>query len=135
MPLSNFLPKYRTRSSSACAKLLGLAAGVFIAPFFAAPFAGAAEPDSSAPKLLSTTGGGSTWSDLGELQKAAASGNPKACVALGEMYVNGDQVPKDVNRGLELLNQALKQGNADAAFRLGKLYDDGEAVPRDYAKA
>src|SRR2546430_12405968 len=96
-------------SSTAWIKSLRFAAVIFIAPVFSAqPVSAQAD---SAPKLLSTTGGSSTWSDLGELQKAAASGNPKACAALGEMYVNGDQVPKDINRRLELLNQALEKGN------------------------
>src|SRR5882724_4582795 len=134
MPSSNTPLGDRTFSSAAWIKPLRFVAVVLVAPFISAQPAVVADKDT-APKLLSTTGGGSTWSDLGELQKAAASGNPKACTALGEMYVNGDQVPKDVNRGLELLDQALKKGSVDAAFRLGKLYDDGEAVPRDYAKA
>src|SRR5882757_10930206 len=119
MPSNNTSFIDHSFSSVAWIKPLRFAAVVFVAPFFSAQPTAVAQTDS-APKLLSTTGGGSTWSDLGELQKAAASGNPKACTALGEMYVNGDQVPKDVNRGLELLDQALKKGNADAAFRLGK---------------
>ena len=69
-------------SSVAWIKPLRLTAAVFIAPFFVARPA-SAQADS-APKLLSTTGGGSTWSDVGELQKAAASGNPKARAALGD---------------------------------------------------
>jgi TPR repeat protein len=91
--------------------------------------------DDSAPLLMSRTGGGTTWSDLEELQKAAAGGTPEALAALGEMIVTGDQVPKDVPKGVEMLERAAKAGQANAAFRLGKLYEDGDGVPRDASKA
>jgi hypothetical protein len=91
--------------------------------------------DDSAPLLMSRTGGGTTWSDLEELQKAAAGGTPEALAALGEMIVTGDQVPKDVPKGVEMLDRAAKAGQANAAFRLGKLYEDGDGVPRDANKA
>lgn len=94
----------------------------------------AAEADSK-PELVSRTGGGSTWSNVAELQKASDSGNAEAQAAMGEMLVTGDQVPKDVTKGVELLAKAAAAKQATAAFRLGKLYEDGDGVAPDASKA
>lgn len=94
-----------------------------------------AADDTSKPALMSRNGGGKTWSDLGELQRASDAGNPDAMSAYGEMLVQGDQVTKDVAHGTDLLSRAAKAGSANAAFRLGKMYDDGDGVPADAAKA
>ena len=83
--------------------------------------------DDSAPKLLSTKGGGG-WSTLAELKLAAAAGNPRACAQLGEMTLRGTDVPKDVPRAIALLEKGARGGSADAAFRLGMIYDDGDGV-------
>jgi uncharacterized protein len=90
--------------------------------------------DDSKPVLMSTTKA-NTWSDLNELQQDAAAGKTEAMAALGEMLLTGDQVTKDVNKGLELLAKASAAGHANASFRLGKVYEDGELVERDPAKA
>ncbi len=100
----------------------------------ASPIAVCAANDS-APSLVSTTGGAKTWSDLGELQHAAESGDVDAMAAYGEMLVTGDGVTKDVNGGLSLLERAAQRNNANAAFRLGKMYEDGDGVPADANKA
>jgi uncharacterized protein len=90
--------------------------------------------DDSKPVLMSKTGGNS-WSDVKELEKDVTAGKPGAFAAYGEMLVTGDQVAKDVPRGIGLLEKAVQAGQKNAAFRLGKLYEDGELAPRDYAKA
>lgn len=93
------------------------------------------EGADSKPELVSRTGGGTTWSSLAELQKASDSGTPEAQAAFGEMLVTGDQVPKDVTKGVELLAKAATAKQATAAFRLGKLYEDGDGVAPDAGKA
>lgn len=89
------------------------------------------------PQLMSRTGGGAgnTWDSPVALQKDAEAGKPAALAAFGEMLLTGDQVTKDVPRGLSMLERAAKAGQTSAAFRLGKVYDDGDATPRDASKA
>ena len=89
------------------------------------------------PQLVSRTGGGdgNTWSSPAELQKDAEAGKPAALTAFGELLLTGDQVAKDVPRGISMLERAAKAGQPNAAFRLGKVYDDGELAPRDAPKA
>jgi TPR repeat protein len=105
--------------------------------FFAAIFCLAAfravVGDEARPILLSS--GGETWPTLTELQKAAAAGKPSALNALGEMFLNGEQVTVDIPKGLQFLEKAAKAGSAPAAIRLGKTYEDGILVPADAPKA
>ena len=90
--------------------------------------------DDSAPVLMSTTRA-DTWSSVEDLQKDAEAGKPAALAAYGEMVLTGDQVSKDVTRGLELLQKAAQAGQVNASFRLGKVYEDGELIARDPGKA
>lgn len=95
-----------------------------------------APKDESAPQLVSTTGGGGGgWSDVKELTQASDKGNPVAMMQLGELKLQGDQVPKDVPAGIALLQKAAQAGQGPAAFRLGKTYDDGLEVPQDRERA
>lgn len=89
-----------------------------------------------APSVISRTGGNKDkWSTLAQLQKAADADNPAACLELGEMHLEGTDVPKDLPRALALFEKAADAKSARAAFRLGKLYADGELVTQDFAKA
>lgn len=91
----------------------------------------------SAPKLLSTVGPKSeTWSDVRELEAAAAKGNPRAEAALGELLLRGDGLPRDDSRALALLEKSARAGHGPAAFRLGFLLSRGEnGAARDPARA
>lgn len=91
----------------------------------------------SAPKLLSTVGPKSeTWSDVRELEMAAATGNPRAEAALGELLLRGDGLPRDDARALALLEKSARAGHGPAAFRLGFLLSRGEnGAARDPARA
>ena len=92
------------------------------------------QAEDGAPVLMSTTQA-DTWGSLDELQQQADKGDPAALAAYGEMLLTGDQVTKDVQRGLSLLEKAAHAGRSNAAFRLGKVYEDGELVTRDPNKA
>lgn len=90
----------------------------------------------SAPVLMSRTGGGSSWTDVKELQQAAAKGNPRAETQLGEMLLRGDGIAKDEARGVALLEKAARAGHAAAAFRIGMLLANGDAgVAKDPARS
>lgn len=88
----------------------------------------------SGPVLMSRTGGGG-WSNMKQLEEAAAKGNPAAEAQLGEYLLRGDGVKQDATRGVALLEKSAKGGNAKAAFRLGMTLTNGEfGVPADTAK-
>ncbi len=91
--------------------------------------------DDSRPELVSTTGGNNSWSSVEEMQKAAEAGNPEAGYQLGEMYLNGVQVPVDTTKAVALLERAADAGHANASFRLGKLNADGEVIPKNLPQA
>lgn len=117
--------------------LMGVAATLFMA-VAAAGVAARPEPADSKPKLISTTGGGGgggPWSDIKELEAAAAKGNSRAWADLGEFKLKGEHTPQDIPGGLQLLEKAAKAGQAAAAFHLGKAYDEGNGVAQDRAKA
>ncbi|MBE7538124.1 MAG: sel1 repeat family protein [Opitutaceae bacterium] len=93
------------------------------------------EPEESRPVLLSTTGGGGSWSDIKELEAAAAKDNPRAWAALGEFKLKGEHTSQDIPQGLELLQKAARAGIASAAFSLGKAYGEGTGVKSDQTRS
>lgn len=117
-----------------CAGLIVAAATV---PGLAAAARETAPARDSAPVLLSRTGGGGElWSNVKELQAAAAKGNPRAEAALGEILLRGDGLPRDDTRAVALLEKAARAGHSGAAFRLGMLLTHGEnGVARDPVRA
>src|SRR3954463_9097258 len=64
--------------------------------------------------------------------------HPIAEVQLGRRYAEGQGVPKDTAKALQLLQSAYDKdwsGRAEAAYYLGRMYDDGNGVPQDKQKA
>ena len=51
------------------------------------------------------------------------------------MYANGEGVPKDPVKAVELFQKAADQGNVDAENNLGVMYFSGEGIARDTDKA
>ena len=104
--------------------------------FFAASILnGAAKPDTAAPVLISTDGGGPKWKTTEQLKSFAAQGDPKACLELGDLLLEGTETPRDVHRAAGLFEQAAKGGEINGWFRLGKISHDGLDGPVDYARA
>lgn len=68
-------------------------------------------------------------------EKAAAQGNPAAACRLGKLYLQGEQVPKDVTKALEYLTASAGQGSPFAQYILGKLYLMGKDVEQDREEA
>ncbi len=94
------------------------------------------EAKDSAPVLMSRTGGGGSWSDMKELQQAAAKGNPKAEAQFGEMLLRGDGIAKDEKRAVALLEKAARAGHSGAVFRIGMLLAHGNSgVANDPVRA
>ncbi len=68
-------------------------------------------------------------------EKAVAQGNPAAAYRLGKLYLQGEQVPKDVTKALEYLTASAKEGSPFAQYTLGKLYLMGKDVEQDREEA
>ncbi len=67
--------------------------------------------------------------------QAAALGHPRAMAVLGNMYREGEGVPKDPRQAARWYTQAASLGNRGAQFSLGSMYEEGEGVPRNLARA
>lgn len=63
------------------------------------------------------------------LEKADKSGNLKAKILLGEMYIDGEYVVKDITMGLNYLNDAIALNNSEAMQELGYRYLYGAGLP------
>lgn len=69
------------------------------------------------------------------LVQAADQNSAGALRQLGGMYLNGKGVPKDVAKGIELIERLGGMGAKYDAALIGSLYEEGREVPRDMAKA
>ena len=65
------------------------------------------------------------------LKKSADAGYVPAELLLGDIYSNGQGVPKAPPEALKWYRKAADQGNADAQRRLGVMYYFGEGVEKD----
>lgn len=52
------------------------------------------------------------------IEKSVSQNNPEAYATLAALYQEGEVVPKDLDKSLELLNQAAKLGDSSAQFLL-----------------
>jgi TPR repeat protein len=69
------------------------------------------------------------------LKLAVEKGYPRALTLEGRRYVEGREVPRDMERALERLNAAAEKRQAEAHYVLFQLYHSGNGVPRDAEKA
>ncbi len=110
-----------------------------LAVLHAAPKPKDASTGDAPPELVSSTGSDGTW-QIGamsneDLAKAAAQGDAKACLMLGDRLLAGNGIKPDQVRARELLRKAAAGGEPNAWFRLGKIYHDGLGVEPDRARA
>ncbi|ODR28306.1 MobP3 family relaxase [Eisenbergiella tayi] len=69
------------------------------------------------------------------ITKAAESGSAAAQYALGKLYRDGDCVPRNIAKAMELFTLAAEQKNEYAAYQLGRLYLAGKNIPEDVEAA
>lgn len=70
-----------------------------------------------------------------KLEAQIAEGDADAMGRLGQMYVQGIEIEKNVSLGLELIHAAIENGSDRASRGLGMMYYRGVDLERDYAKA
>ena len=68
-------------------------------------------------------------------KKAADQGNSWAAYRLGKLYLEGKDVPKDVQKAVAYLTDSAEHGNQYAQYALGKLYLTGQNVKQDRERA
>ena len=64
-------------------------------------------------------------------ERAAAQRLPVAINNLGALYNGGFGVPKDLNKALELYNQAADLGWAESMWNIANMYGAGQLGPKD----
>ncbi len=72
---------------------------------------------------------------LRELRPLADQGDAESQYMLGEMYGNGQGLPKDFSEAVKWYRKAAEQGNANAQNNLGGMYGNGQGVTQDYVQA
>ncbi|MGY5851445.1 SEL1-like repeat protein [Salegentibacter sp. F14] len=79
---------------------------------------------------------GNTEKALRLFDKLCRQNNGAACFAIGITYYQGDQVEKNVTKGLEFIKKAAEKNNYDGIKTLGEIYFHGSAgVEKDPKKA
>ena len=68
-------------------------------------------------------------------RKAADQGYSQAQVHLGNMYLYGQGVPKDIKKAVAWFRKGAQQGDASAQYNLGEMYHQGEGVVQDNIQA
>lgn len=64
------------------------------------------------------------------IQQKAAQGDVHAEAVLGEMYAQGNDVPKDYALAAKWWSKSAAAGMAQAQYNLGVLYEHGQGVPQ-----
>ena len=70
-----------------------------------------------------------------EFQPLAEQGDADAQAALGSMYFNGQGVPQDDGKAVELFRKAAEQGSTRGQRGLGYMYANGRGVANDDVQA
>ena len=65
------------------------------------------------------------------LEELSSKGYEFAQFELGEIYLRGESISKDVIKAFDLIKNAAAAGHSWAQYELGLMYLDGEAVPVD----
>jgi len=68
-------------------------------------------------------------------KKRADMNDPIAMKGIGSMYRDGDGLPRDQAKALELWHRAGELGSAEAYYNIGNAYQLGDGVERDMKKA
>jgi hypothetical protein len=72
---------------------------------------------------------------LASYLQAAQMGDPRAMAMIGNMYHDGQGVPKNPAEAVKWYTQAAAGGNRGAQYSLGGMVEEGEGVPKNLARA
>ena len=69
------------------------------------------------------------------LEPDARAGDAEAAYALGELYLNGDGVERNLSMSAGWFMRAADHGHADAAFKLANAHKLGLGIPQNIEQA
>ena len=69
------------------------------------------------------------------LEKAAAEDHADALYALGNLYVHGKYVQKDIDKAISYFKKGADLYHPEAVYSLGVAYSHGDGLPQDDALA
>jgi TPR repeat protein len=69
------------------------------------------------------------------LEEGARAGLPLAIANLGVLYINGEGMPKNPEKAVELFRQAAEQGEPGGMYLYGQCFFNGVGVPKDFRTA
>lgn len=95
----------------------------------------AACSDSSHESSTNKTSKQSIAQEFAGLERKALDGDAESQFRLGNLYSDGEGVPKDDAKAVEWYREAADHGYAKAQNNLGVMYLLGQGVPRDLTKA
>ena len=70
-----------------------------------------------------------------KIREAAENGDPSAQFVVGNMFVLGDGVSRDIVEASKWYHKSAEQGDVRAQFSLARMYDSGEGISRDFREA
>lgn len=76
-----------------------------------------------------------TDKDVQQLHAAAEMGDSSALYQLGLIYLQGQTIEQDANKGFEYMRQAALKNHHDAKYRTGLCYAEGLGTPANQAEA
>jgi TPR repeat protein len=68
-------------------------------------------------------------------RQSAADGEIRSYAKLGDLYANGDAVPRDEAQAIEWYTRAAEQGDPKGMYRLGQAHERGRGVDTDLVVA
>jgi hypothetical protein len=72
---------------------------------------------------------------LEEVRKACTNLMPGAQCVVGQAYLNGEGVPKDLMKALQWFRKAAEAGNMEGQRNLGHAFAEGQGTPADLVEA
>lgn len=70
-----------------------------------------------------------------KLEDAAQTGNPAAQYKLAQVYMSGDQVPKNLQKAVSLYRSSADRGYAASQYEMGVFYENGRGTEQNLVKA
>ncbi len=132
--LSIFVPVLLIAIFSSAVAVYGLATKQ--APVAGAPKAASETPATDqATAALAKLESGDAAGAIAMLRQAAESGDALAQARLGDLFLTGSGVRRNMDRAFEWYRKAAEAGNAEAQYALAEMYAYGYGVKQDTAKA
>ena len=96
---------------------------------------GALAETSEVQEAIMALKSGNTKTAVKTLENSCKAGNQESCSLLGELYLLGWGVDRDLDRAYKLLSKSCTAGIAEGCNEIGLMYQEGIKFKRDFSKA